>query len=68
MFKRNVGGGDAVVRVLIAAILIGTAMLYHFQWGWLGVIPLVTAIVGVCPLYSILRIRTCPAPRTQDQA
>ncbi|MEO0032191.1 MAG: hypothetical protein RIS94_1949 [Pseudomonadota bacterium] len=63
MFKRNVGGGDSVVRVLIAAILIGMAILYHVQWGWLGVIPLVTGVVGNCPLYAIFGIRTCPTPK-----
>ena len=66
MFKRNVGGGDAVVRVLIAAILIGMAIIYDFKWGLLGLIPLFTGVVGVCPLYSVFGIRTCPAPKAAD--
>ena len=63
MFKRNVGGGDAVVRVLIAAILIGMAILYDFKWGWLGLIPAFTGVVGLCPLYTVFGVRTCRAPK-----
>ncbi|MGC9237711.1 MAG: YgaP family membrane protein, partial [Thiomonas sp.] len=29
-------------------------------WGWIGVVPLVAGAVGICPLYSLLGIRTCP--------
>jgi hypothetical protein len=63
MFKRNVGSADAIVRVLIAAILIGMAIIYDFKWGLIGLIPLVTGVSGLCPLYSIFGIRTCPAPK-----
>ncbi|MFO0490197.1 MAG: DUF2892 domain-containing protein, partial [Curvibacter sp.] len=32
-------------------------------WGWLGVIPLVTGLIGWCPPYALLGINTC---RTKD--
>ena len=28
-------------------------------WGWIGVVPLLTAVVGYCPAYSILGMSTC---------
>jgi hypothetical protein len=28
-------------------------------WGWVGLVPLATGLVGFCPLYSILGINTC---------
>jgi len=28
-------------------------------WGWIGVVPLVTALLGICPLYSIIGVNTC---------
>jgi hypothetical protein len=28
-------------------------------WGWLGVIPLATGLMGWCPPYSLLGINTC---------
>jgi hypothetical protein len=30
-------------------------------WGWIGIVPLGTALVGFCPLYPLLGINTCPA-------
>ncbi|MDF8332144.1 YgaP family membrane protein [Novosphingobium cyanobacteriorum] len=68
MFKRNIGGGDAVVRVLAAAILFALALLYHQTWGLIGVVPLVTGVVGLCPLYSVLGIRTTMAPKAAAHA
>jgi hypothetical protein len=32
------------------------------MYGLLGVVPLLTGIVGYCPLYRLVGIRTCPAP------
>jgi len=29
-------------------------------WGWIGVMPLVTGIIGICPAYSIFGMNTCP--------
>jgi len=31
-------------------------------WAYLGLIPLLTGLVGFCPLYAILKINTCGAP------
>ena len=28
-------------------------------WGWAGLVPLVTGLVGFCPLYAVLGINTC---------
>jgi hypothetical protein len=51
---------DRVVRatagiVLIALVFIGP----QTAWGWVGVIPLLIALFGSCPLYSVLGIKTC---------
>jgi hypothetical protein len=58
----NVGTIDRFIRVVAGAALIGLALLapdLRFSYlGWLGVIPIITAFIGYCPLYSILRIRT----------
>jgi hypothetical protein len=29
-------------------------------WGWIGVVPLLTAAMGYCPLYTVLGFSTCP--------
>ncbi len=61
MFKNNVGSIDRAVRVavglgLIAIVFVGPKT----PFGWLGLIPLATAALGTCPLYSILGLSTCP--------
>jgi hypothetical protein len=60
---QNVGGIDRVFRVLIGLALLWFALLsgHAYAWiGWIGVIPLLTAVVGSCPLYSLLGMSTCP--------
>ena len=42
--------------MLIALTLTGTIGV----WGWIGVVPLLTAGLGTCPLYSVLGFSTCP--------
>jgi Protein of unknown function (DUF2892) len=58
----NVGTVDRIIRVVAGVALIALALLapdIRFSYlGWLGIIPIVTAIVGYCPLYSILGVRT----------
>jgi len=31
----------------------------QWVWGWLGLVPLLTGLVGSCPLYSLLGINSC---------
>lgn len=57
---RNEGTVDRVLRVIVGLVLIALALTGVFSpWGWVGVVPLVTGLVGVCPVYSIFGIRTC---------
>jgi hypothetical protein len=59
MFKSNVGNTDRVIRLLLAAILIVvSSVIGHPAFGLLALVPLVTAFVGVCPLYSVLHVDT----------
>ena len=63
--KVNVGSFDRIVRVVIGAGLLYFALLAQpngYNWiGWIGIIPILTALVGNCPLYSILGFSTCRA-------
>ncbi|MGB8712748.1 MAG: DUF2892 domain-containing protein [Onishia taeanensis] len=62
--KKNIGSIDKIARIVIGAILIGLAVTGTIGvWGWIGVVPVVTGLLGSCPLYSMLGIRTCkPGP------
>lgn len=60
--KLNVGGIDRILRILVGVVLIGLAATGQVGWwGWLGVIPLATGIIGWCPPYAILGFNTCKA-------
>ncbi|MEK0081912.1 DUF2892 domain-containing protein [Benzoatithermus flavus] len=61
---RNVGTIDRVVRIVAGLVLLALALFGGQWWGWLGVVPLVTALAGFCPAYRLLGLSTCPlAPR-----
>jgi hypothetical protein len=59
LFKNNVGKIDRVIRIVVGIILIGN-VFYALQnpIGWVGVILIVTGILGKCPIYSLLGIST----------
>lgn len=62
--KRNVGDIDRIARVVVGLGLLSLLMLGGNGWKWaglIGIVPLVTALVGWCPAYSILGVETCPA-------
>ncbi len=61
MFKNNVGGIDRIVRIVAGLVLIGLTLNGSIGvWGWIGVVPLLTAALGSCPLYTVLGLSTCP--------
>ncbi|MFA6063171.1 MAG: DUF2892 domain-containing protein [Gallionella sp.] len=59
--KQNEGTIDRALRVIAGLALIGlTATDAIGAWGWIGVVPLLTGIIGICPAYSIIGLNTCP--------
>ena len=59
--KTNEGGIDRIVRIVAGLVLLGLmAMGTIGWWGWLGVVPLVTGLIGWCPAYTLLGMNTCP--------
>ncbi|MGB9093149.1 MAG: DUF2892 domain-containing protein [Gallionella sp.] len=59
--KINEGTIDRVLRVVAGLVLIGLAASGTVGvWGYIGVVPLLTGLVGICPVYAIFGISTCP--------
>jgi hypothetical protein len=59
MFK-NVGGVDRVLRIVVGVALIALAATGTIGvWGWIGVVPLATGLIGWCPAYLPFGIKTC---------
>ena len=62
--KLNVGGFDKVVRIVAGlGLLVSVFVLQgNLRWfGLIGVVPLVTGLIGYCSLYSLFGLSTCPA-------
>ena len=58
---KNEGKLDRTLRVAAGLVLIGLAATHTVgAWGYIGVVPLLTGAIGMCPLYSILGLNTCP--------
>jgi len=63
--QTNVGTVDRVLRVVIGLVLIGLAATGRVgAWGWIGILPLLTGIVRVCPAYGILGVKTCATSKS----
>ncbi|MFZ7092217.1 MULTISPECIES: YgaP family membrane protein [Roseobacteraceae] len=59
--SKNEGTLDRILRVIVGLGLL--AMVFvgpQTAWGWIGLVPLLTGLVGYCPLYAVLGIKTCP--------
>lgn len=59
--KTNEGTIDRAVRIIAGLALIALAYTATIGvWGYIGIVPLLTGIIGICPAYSILGLNTCP--------
>lgn len=57
--KRNVGGFDRIFRVVAGLAILGAGFLYQSWWGIVGIVPLLTATIGWCPVYLPFGISSC---------
>lgn len=58
---RNVGSIDRTLRILVGLALVSLVFIGpQTLWGLVGLVPLMTGLVGTCPAYSLLGIDTCP--------
>lgn len=58
--KSNVGGIDRVLRIVLGLVLIGLAATGTVGlWGWIGMLPLATGLIGWCPPYALFGWSTC---------
>jgi hypothetical protein len=60
MFTRNEGNTDRIVRVVLGVAILVLGVVFQTWLGLIAIIPLATAAVGWCPLYSIFGVSTCP--------
>ena len=58
---------DRIMRTVTGlTLVIAAATGFIGFWGWIGVVPLVTGVVGFCPMYKLFGLSSCPIPRTDE--
>jgi hypothetical protein len=58
--EANIGNTDKVIRIVAGVVLLSLAFIGpKTPWGFIGIVPLVTAFINFCPAYKILGMNTC---------
>ena len=64
---QNEGGIDRVIRIILGVVVLSLAFVGpKTAWGYIGIIPLFTGLVGWCPLYSLIGLNTGARKGTED--
>ena len=56
--KSNMGKVDRIIRFVIGLVIIIWGIAAGSWWGLIGLLPLLTALVNWCPLYTLLGLST----------
>jgi hypothetical protein len=60
----NVGGIDKILRIVAGAGLIGATVAGILPvWGYIGIVPLATGLIGWCPAYPLIGLNSCSAKK-----
>ena len=55
----NIGNVDRIARIVVGVVLIALVFVGpQTPWGWIGLVPLVTGLIGWCPAYTLFGVRT----------
>lgn len=58
---KNEGTLDRSIRIVLGLVLLSLVFIGpQTPWAWIGIVPLITGIVGFCPLYKVIGLNTCP--------
>lgn len=57
--QANVGGADRLVRFIAGLVLLSLVWLVPTNWGWLGIVPLMTGLIRWCPAYLPFGLSSC---------
>ncbi len=69
IFPNNEHVIERVVRVLVGLALIAIVFVGpKTPWGWIGLVPLLTGLLGSCPLYTLFGISTCKVDKGANEA
>ncbi len=63
--KLNEGAIDRILRIIVGLGLLSLVFVGpQTPWGYVGVVPLLTGVIGFCPLYAVFGLSTCPLKKS----
>jgi hypothetical protein len=57
--KKNVGGIDRGIRIVIGLVIVAAGIYFRSWWGLVGIALILVGLVRFCPLYVPFKISTC---------
>ncbi|NTW62583.1 MAG: DUF2892 domain-containing protein [Chlorobiaceae bacterium] len=65
--QKNIGNTDRAVRLVLGLMMIISGIIFQSWWGLAGLVPLVTALLAFCPLYTLIGVNTCSNHQSPDK-
>ncbi len=56
--KCNVGKTDRIIRIILGIVIGLVGLYFKSWWGLIGIIPIVTGLINLCPVYIPFKIST----------
>jgi len=56
--NKNIGSTDKIIRIILGIVILALGFYFKSWWGVIGLIPLLTASIGWCPIYTPFKIFT----------
>jgi len=60
LFPINEHPAERGIRVVAGIALLAVALTGVSPWGYIGIVPLLTGLLGSCPVYTLFGWSTCP--------
>jgi len=64
--NKNVGYLDRGIRVVAGAAIVAVGVYFQNYWGAIGLIPLLTGMIGWCPAYTLFGVSSCKVDQTAN--
>jgi len=63
--KQNIGKAERIVRVVVGIGILSLAFVGpRASWAYLGILPILSGLIGYCPPYALFGIDTTRRART----
>lgn len=60
LLQENIGRTERYLRLIVGGLLVGLVFVGETHWGWIGLYPLITGFLSVCPVRRVFATRAKP--------